>query len=291
MVDTAFASSTKATYTHASRDFDAFRAAHGIPLVWPADPNHVIQYAAFLSLENRSYSTARTYITALSTLHRLRGWEDPTNNFLLQKLMTGFGRSKSQVDSRLPITFDKLRQLIDCLHTVCDNTFEHDLFRAAFTLAFFGFFRISELVGQVKHGKTVTDGLRVDDVQLGSVLNIRLRKSKTDQQGAGTSIRLKAVDSAPEVCPVRALVQYMSLRPKNGDKLLIHHNGESLTRYQFQAVLKKAACLLKWDATRFSSHSFRIGAATTAASNGHSIESIMRKGRWRSAAVTSYIRR
>ena len=43
-------------------------------------------------------------------------------------------------------------------------------------------------------------------------------------------------------------------------------------------------------AVGFSPHSFRIGAATSAAIGGMSIENIQNMGRWRSSAVNSYIR-
>ena len=67
-------------------------------------------------------------------------------------------------------------------------------------------------------------------------------------------------------------------------------DGSDLTRYQFQAVLRKAADFLGWQSEKFASHSFRIGAATTAAMNGVPEETIMKKGRWKSGAVKSYFR-
>ena len=223
----AFASKTRATYNQARKSFDGFRAGQGLPQAWPASEQHIVQYAAFLSLENRSHATARTYIAAIGTFHKLKGWADPTESFLLKKLLQGFARSKDQKDNRLPITYIKLNQL---------------------------------------------------------------RASKTDQLGIGTKITVLPVRESPTVCPVKAMQAYLAMRPKVTEQLLIHFNGKPLTRFQFQAVLKKAATFLGLDTSRFSSHSFRIGAATTAASNGAPLDVIMKKGRWRSAAVQSYIR-
>ena len=290
LVNAAFASSTKLTYDQALRSFDAFRVGQALPQAWPAPQEHIVQFAAFLSLENKSHATARTYVAAISTFHKLKGWSDPTNNFLLRKLLQGFARSKKHTDSRLPITFDKLIQLGSNLHNICTDAYEVLLFKAAYTLAFFGFLRVNELVGQSKPDKISRAGLQLTDIQLGSILQVQLRASKTDQHGLGTKIQLQAVHKAPAVCPVRAMRAYLASRPKNSNQLLVHFNSRPLTRYQFQAVLKKAALFLGWDTSRFSSHSFRIGAATTAANNGTPIEFIMKKGRWRSSAVTSYIR-
>ena len=98
------------------------------------------------------------------------------------------------------------------------------------------------------------------------------------------------VVDTPEVCPVRAILDFKQIRQNSEEAFLVHLDGAPLTRYQVQAVLKKAAVFLNWPSKGYSSHSFRIGAATTAAVNGTSLNSIMQKGRWRSGAVKSYIR-
>ena len=92
------------------------------------------------------------------------------------------------------------------------------------------------------------------------------------------------------VCPILRLKAYLGVSPPKEGPLFVHLNGKAVTRYQFQAVLKKAVAYLGWQTTGFSTHSFRIGAATTAAANGTPQAVIMRLGRWKSAAMGSYIR-
>ena len=290
LVTAAFAPATQATYETALASFDQFRASHGLHLGWPASPSQVVHFAAYLSLEEKAYSTVRTYLAGIGTKHRLNGWEDPTGNFLLKKLMQGFAKTDNRSDQRLPITLQRLQQLVNVLPSVCTNTFEVKLFKAAFTLPFFGFLRVSELVGQGMGDRRGRQGLKMADIKIGKDLTISIQGSKTDQQDKGTQLHLGTVGTPVAVCPVQAMREYLEVRPTSGECLFQHFNGRPLTRYQFQAVLKRATTCLGWDMSRFSSHSFRIGAATTAASHGVPVEIIMVKGRWRSSAVKKYIR-
>ena len=98
------------------------------------------------------------------------------------------------------------------------------------------------------------------------------------------------VVKSPDVCPAQAMAQYLQVRPELPGALFRHFNGSCFSRYQFQAVLKKAAAHLGWETAGFSSHSFRIGVATTAALSGLSTEQIMQKGRWKFQSVDKYVR-
>lgn len=270
--------------------FNEFRATHGLPRVWPSPPQHILHFAASLSLSGKSHSTARTYLAGLSAKHKLNGWDDPTDNFLLKKLFQGLAKTDCRKDNRLPVTFQKLRQLIAALPAVCSSSYEVKLFTSVYTLAFFGFFRVSELVGQHQASKRGREGLTLSSLELGDKLCVTLAGSKTDQQNRGAEIQISRVTGFADVCPVLALSGYLHVRGARPGPLFTHFSGKPLTRYQFQAVLKKAAAVLSWDTRNYSSHSFRIGAATTAALNGLPLDEIMAKGRWKSAAVNRYVR-
>ena len=287
----AYAPSTHLAYAQGITAFNDFCRATQQDNSFPVAPAIVPHFVAYLSLSGKSFSTARTYLAAISAKHKINNMPDPTNAFLVKKLMQGFARSAPSKDVRFPITFARLKQLVSCLNLICSDSYESLLFKTAFTMAFFGFFRVSELLGQAQSLHRGRAGLLRKDIQLSnSTVAVNLRGSKTDQHGKGQTISLTQVGDAPDVCPVRTLLQYLQDRPKSEDLLLVHRNSRPLTRYQFQAVLKKAAQFLGWPTYGYSSHSFRIGAATTAAMNGMSLESIMQKGRWKSGAVKGYLR-
>lgn len=278
LVSAAFAPSTQVAYRQGVHLFEKFRSTHGVPLEWPTCQQHVIHFAAHLSLAGKAPATIRAYIAGISCKHKLNGWVDPTDNFLLRKMFQGLARTNKRQDSRLPITFDRLQQLIGVLHTVCTNAFERRLFAAVFTLAFFGLFRVSEIVGQDQSLPGGRSGLQNDSIRINEDLLVTVGATKTDQEGRGGVVKIKKVLSHPEVCPVANLRAYLLVRPAVTGALFIHFNGKPLSSYQFQAVLKKGANTLGWSADKFTSHSFRIGATTT------------RLGRWRSAVVKSYVR-
>lgn len=123
-------------------------------------------------------------MAGIGAKHKLNGWDDPTEHFLLKKLLQGMAKLDRRQDQRKPITFQRLKDLIGVLPGVCANTFEQALFTAAFCFAccsVFGFFRVSEIVGQgnaVKGGRT---GISYADVVLGEDLTVHIAGSKTDQ--------------------------------------------------------------------------------------------------------------
>lgn len=292
LVTAAFAPATQAAYQLGIRLFEEFRASHGLPLEWPAPSHHLLHFAAHLSLQGKAHSTLRTYLAGIGAKHKLNGWADPTDCWLLKKLLQGLLKTDKRTDQRFPVTLSRLQQLIGVLPSICTNAFEAQLLSTAFTLAFFGFFRISELLGQGHRRRDVGQGLLYSDCDVSSSdhINIFLASSKTDQRGKGTQVAIQQVKKFPSLCPVHHLRNYVAIRPRVRGPLLVHFNGSPLTRFQFQAVLKKAASALGWEVGHYSSHSFRIGAATTAALNGTPLESIMRRGRWKSSAVRGYIR-
>jgi hypothetical protein len=63
-----------------------------------------------------------------------------------------------------------------------------------------------------------------------------------------------------------------------------------LSRYQFNAVLKKSLAYLHVPAQRYKNHSFRIGMTIALSEEGRSDEEIKRMGRWKSRAFEGYIR-
>ena len=290
LVDRAYAPATHLAYQQGILAYQEFCSTVRIRSNLPTDQHVVARFVAHLSLLGRAAATAKNYLAGLSACHRVNGWPDPTDSFLVKTILRGMCRSSKTPDSRYPITLQRLEELLPSLASVCSNSYEVRLFKAAFSMAFFGFLRVSEMLGQRFTGGGGRGPLKLTSVKVElSKVTVNLSGSKTNQLGHVEVVQIEK-ESSPDLCPVKALQQFLLVHPGNSDFLFVHFNGAPLKRHQFQSVLKKAARILGWPKGGFSSHSFRIGAATSAAANGVPLENIMLKGRWKSAAVSGYIR-
>lgn len=130
--------------------------------------------------------------------------------------------------------------------------------RAVLLLGFACALRRSELVA-----------LDVADLQLTATeLRVRIRKSKTDQAGAGAEIIVPAIGG--DLCPVEAVRAWLDVAKINSGPIF-----RRLTRYGQVAhtrltpgsvalIVKRAARLAGLDSATFSGHSLRVGYCTQA---------------------------
>lgn len=93
----------------------------------------------------------------------------------------------------------------------------------------------------------------------------------------------------PPLCAVESLLAYLVIRGDGPGPLFLLQSGQPLTRPLLTNWLKEILTLAKVPGN-YSSHSFRIGAATVAARNGIPDHLIRLLGRWSSSAYLRYIR-
>ena len=113
------------------------------------------------------------------------------------------------------------------------------------------------------------------------------QRVKTDQLRQGVTIAVGRTGS--HICPVKSVWSYVACQGFKPGPLLCHQDGSPLTRQQlgskFQTTLSKAGA----QCDKFSSHSFGMGAATTAAAKGLSDSTIQTLGRWKSNSFKHYV--
>ena len=152
--------------------------------------------------------------------------------------------------------------------------------------AFAGAFRRSELVALDFADLTFNrDGLIVT-----------LRRSKTDQEGAGRKVGIP-YGSNPDTCPVRAVQSWLE-QASDTDGLAfrsVNRHGkvppDGLAPLDVARIVKKLTQRAGLDPVKYAGHSLRAGHATSAAIAGASERSIMNQTGHRSVQmVRRYIR-
>lgn len=283
------ASNTIATYRTAIASLNKFRQLYSLPQIWPVPLNHTLLFLAYCFDQGHSPSTLYTYCSGISAVHKLNGWSDPTDSHAVKKLLEGSRRSRIRIDPRLPICEVLLAKICYILPQICYDKYEFNLFRAAFTLAYFGLLRVSELVFTSQ--SQANRPLFVSDVQFNkySTISIKIRTSKTHQSGKPVILNIPTADMT-DICCVRSARSYMSMRPNCGGYFLCHSNKSPLTRYQFSCILSKAIAKLGLQNNHYKTHSFRIGRATDLSLKGVPSETIKKMGRWSSDTYKKYIR-
>ena len=184
---------------------------------------------------------------------------------------------------------DLLAKLIAALKPICDSRYAQYMFKCAYLLAFFGLFRIGELVADSKNSAQKSVLKLSDTILKGSSLQVTLRFSKTDQKGLSHGITFKGQKGNP-LCPVQATKEFLAFRGTREGPLFMHYNKTYLSRYQFNSMLASTLKIAEPGKPNIKAHSFRIGGATNAMSKGIPYSQIQEMGRWKSHAAKRYIR-
>jgi len=121
----------------------------------------------------------------------------------------------------------------------------------------------------------------------GDTLRLRIKASKTDPFRKGCFLHIGKGEFP--LCAISSLLPYLTLRGDAAGPLFLFRDGWPLSRALLTSWLR---CILSAAVIQgnFSSHSFRIGAATVAAKNGIPDHQIQALGRWTSSAYLLYIR-
>ena len=257
---------------------------------FPASEEALVWFVAYLS-QSVAYGTIKSYLSAVRSHHVDYGLDvTPFLSLRLKRIRYGARRlSAPSQDRRLPIT---PRILLDIFRTVDLQDYNDSLHWAACCLAFFGFLRCAEFTIPSSSSFDPSQHLGVSDVLFDSacfpsMLSLLLRTSKTDQFRQGVSVVIGRTQSP--VCAVRAVAHFLCLRGNTPGPLFVFREGQALSRQSFTCFLRHrlAAC---GHLGFYAGHSFRIGAATTAAAAGVPAHIIKAMGRWKSEAYLAYIR-
>lgn len=261
--------------------------------ILPASEGTLIYFASYLARTVR-HSTIKLYLAAVRNLHISCGHSDPlAGRLLLKKVLRGILRYQGQSRIlRQPVTPGILLAIRPLLQSWLG---EHDfsMVWAAFTLAFFGFLRCSEFTYLGVHTFRPQFDLGTESVSFYPNLArpqhmvVTLKSSKTDIARQGQSL---VIARAPTpVCAVSAMQQFFRVAQPPPGPLFRFQSGRLLTRSVVICLLRDTARHAGLPYHSLKGHSFRIGAASTAAAAGLPDWLIKILGRWSSDCYQLYI--
>jgi site-specific recombinase XerD len=275
------AESTLRGYQSDWRDFCAWCESHSTcPL--PASPDAVAAYIAECAGRLKVGSIQRR-LNAVAEAHKAVNVDPPTRHATVANTMKGIRRSLGTAPAQKSAALtDDIRAMVDAVDDGIIGTRD----RALILLGFASAFRRSELVGLDFEDCAFTrDGLTVT-----------LRRSKTDQQGAGRKVGIP-YGSNPATCPVRNVQSWVEAGGVTTGPLFrsVNRHGKvrdrRLSGMDVARIVKKLADRAGLDPAKYAGHSLRAGHATTAAIGGASERSIMAQTGHRSVQmVRRYIR-
>ena len=214
---------------------------------------------------------------------------------ILKRVQAGISRSRMLHQSppriRLPITAHVLAKIHQSLFSSAHQ--ERVAIWAIACTAIFGFFRLGELLPTAANAFNPATDLAWGDVAVDNhtaprMVQVHLKKSKCDQFGKGSDIIMGRTDSL--LCPVSAIIQYITVRGNQPGPFFIDSAKRTITKPWFIERIRDALQNIGLPQHQYVGHSFRIGAATTAAVAGLEDSMIQTLGRWHSTAFLQYIR-
>ena len=293
LVDKALSPATHKAYERVTKQFVSFvQTICGKTMKpFPASPHLVMLFIADCYNSNLAASTVLTYISALSYFHKIRGFADPTQNFVVKKCLQGYHKDKSSCDHRKPITIDILHKLVASLNHTTSSHFFRLLLKAMYLLAFHALLRIGEFTSKssanpILKAEHVT--FKFVDSSVPHAFELQISGYK-HSQGRTTTLYI-AQNPNRNMCPVLALWNYFNLRGSFKGPIFSFMDGIAVSRNFFSEQLVLSLQWAGCNTKLYKSHSFRIGRATVAAAQGMSDDTISRLGRWSSSAVKNYIR-
>ena len=275
------------------RHFEHFcRSKLGLSNIFPSNVSIIAQFIAFLYSEQYSPSSILSYISAISFKHKASSMQDPTDSFFIRKILKGTRNLSSKPDSRLPITSNILNKLIASIPIVINPHFNQILLRAMFLLMYHAFLRVGEVT--IRSNDCIPKVIKRSQIKFIQQHDnfSSLELTITDYKHSDLTPKTLLISSQynRSFCPLHALHEYLHISRHINGPLFQFPDGSPVSRGFFTKCLKSILEFNKFDPKVYQTHSFRIGAASDAATRGVPMITIQHMGRWKSNAVKNYIR-
>lgn len=270
--------------------FGAFCRAQGLSAGPPTSPEALADYIVHLRERGRAASTLTVAVAAIAHRNRLAAAPSPADHPQVREVLAGARRLAAQAGAGRgasdPLLPTDLRGMIA---RVDPKTLVGQRNLALLSVGLAGGFRRGEL-----------SRLAVEDVRFEpSGMRVRLRTSKTDQEGRGHERRI-ALGDFIELCPVRNLQTWLAVsgirtgpifRPIVYGRVIVEKCISPRRIDQIVRELSRAVDPGALSGRKYSAHSLRSGLCTSAALAGKDLREIGEHVDHRSVNTTArYVR-
>jgi site-specific recombinase XerD len=258
------ADATRRAYSSDWHHFTDWCAARGVtPL--PASVETAAAYLAELADSGRKVSTIMRRAAALSYAHRLAGCPSPCASEPTKAVLRGIRRRVGvAVAQKSPATLRAISAMVERIPSTVIGHRD----RAILLLGFAAALRRSELVD-----------LKVNDLEFSAEgLIVHIRRSKTDQEGAGHQV---AVPRGSQLRPVEAVEAWLRESQLTEGPLFraVTAKGRAsagaLTDRTVARIVKRYATAAGLNPAHYAGHSLRSGFVTSALEHGADVLKVM----------------
>lgn len=227
-----------------------------------------------------------------------RGVPPPQLKRMLRGMKRRFSGKRKRRDA---LTVDKLCGLCNHIRTRGDLTeMDKATYIALLCAGVYMMMRIGEMVCKSQKKFNPEKNPSLADVSFNTAVERKaseagfdVKASKTDHYRQGITLRVAANGSS--TCAVAALAEMVALRKEHGAKphepAFVLEGGKYVTRQMVQDVMQEGLTAIGMVASNYTTHSLRIGGATSlAACEEMDADRIRVLGRWSSDCFLRYLR-
>jgi site-specific recombinase XerD len=285
-------SSTNISYARSWNRFTDFLEKFSLPFSLPSSPNHINLFIAHLHTSNLKYSTIRTYLSAISFVHKLHNVFDSCTSLIVSKALQGLRNSESVLPKTQlkPITRDVLHKLVDVIPFTSSCNYTKRLLKALFLTTFYACLRAGEVVRSNDPSHTLQLSQLTPMFERFSLIGYSILFLSYKHSNNLTPTLLLHPSTDKNYCPVDSMYKYLKMRGTSIGPIFIDSFRKPIQREQFSLFLKQCLALAGLSPNEYNTHSFRIGRATQMAMDQVPENDIRTAGRWKSNAYIKYVR-
>ena len=297
--------STQSTYKTALNHLNRIEQMLGRSFSNPPSDGEMVLFVSYLAERGVSKATAQSYLSGIRFLSLSRGAPRHTAMPELgSQLLAGMANcakdasKEAMKPKRRPITINMLMLLSNSIDSEQKwSVYEKSLRWCTILLAYWGSFRMGELLANEKSQFNPSTALMPSDLRLHSKsIAVWIRSPKVWSFG-GDVVEVWQVSQNKLLDPLSAVKTFMRLRSAvlgltDDLPLLAHSDGSLYYKSELNRDLKLLLSrypTLESPRDLWSGHSFRSGISSLLTSLGFSEDQIKQWGRWHSSAYTAYV--